>query len=321
MYNLRSNDGPLTEGPVPRRFREDPEEEQHAGRWVAVFLVAIAIAGLCWWGYPTLKKAPAIIAQFPAVQKSLDGINAQLANNESRFKAWSGNQQQLQDRMADMEKNVAARLRAARKQAQDLSEQVYQRVHSEVAAQNQATVAKIAQLESSNAADRAKVEQMQTEVATLRDQSAQQAQQLQAVRSEMDREGASRDQQLVSLNEQAGRTSRDLDGLNKKLAVKRVDFEVTRNHSQQLNDEVSLGVTGTDVTHRRITGWMWLMPDRRTIWFHGQSALEPVVFYGTHDGKRRELVITNVAKNSVSGYLVLPADDSSTMSASLSKGD
>jgi hypothetical protein len=63
------------------------------------------------------------------------------------------------------------------------------------------------------------------------------------------------------------------------------------------------------------------MPDRRTIWLRGQGAQEPVVFYGTRDGKRRELVITNVAKNSVSGYLILPADGGSNLSASSSKGD
>jgi hypothetical protein len=317
MYDLQDKNEPATELPEnPRRLREEPEEKHHTGHWLAVGLLALAIGGLCWWGYPTLKQAPAVLAQFPAVQKSLEGINAQLAETESRFKDWSSSQQQLQERVAQVEKTMASRIRAVRKQAQDLSDQVYQRVHAEVAAQNQVTEAKIARLESSSETDRANVEKLQTELATLREQTAEQ---LQAVHAEMDRAGANRDQQLVSLNEQVGRESRDVEGLNKKLAVKRVDFEVTRNHSQQLTEDVSLGVTGTDVSHRRVTGWMWVMPDRRTIWLRGQGAQEPVVFYGTQDGKRRELVITNVAKNSVSGYLILPGDDSSNLSAS--KGD
>jgi hypothetical protein len=322
MYDLRSKNEPSTELPEnPRRLndeKDEPEEKHHTGHWLAIGLLAVAIAGLCWWGYPTLKQAPAVLAQFPAVQKSLDGINAQLAETESRFKHWSSSQQQLQERVADVEKTMASRIRAVRKQAQDLSDQVYQRVHAEVAAQNQATDTKIARLESLSQAERANVEKLQTELAALREQTAEQ---LQAVHAEMNREGANRDQQLVSLNEQAGRTAHDLDGLNKKLAVKRVDFEVTRNHSQQLTEDVSLGVTGTDVSHRRVTGWMWVMPDRRTIWLRGQGAQEPVVFYGSQDGKRRELVITNVAKNSVSGYLILPAEGTSNLSASVSKGD
>ncbi len=322
MYDLRENPGPSTELPKnPRRLREERDEQRHTGRWIAVGVVAVAVGGLCWWGYPTLKQVPPMLAKFPAVQKSLDGINAQLADSDARFKAWSNNQIQLQDRVAQVEKTMSARIRAVRKQAQDLSDQVYQRVHGEVVAQNQATENKIAQLVSSGEADRANVEKLQTELAALREQSAHQADEIYDVRSQMERDGATRDQQLVSLNEQVGRESHDVDGLNKKLAVKRVEFEVTRNHSQQLTDQVSLGVTGTDVNHRRVTGWMWVMPDRRTIWIRGQNAQQPVVFYGTQDGKRRELVITNVAKNSVTGYLILPADDAPAVSASLSKGD
>jgi hypothetical protein len=51
---------------------------------------------------------------------------------------------------------------------------------------------------------------------------------------------------------------------------------------------------------------MWVMPERRTIWLRGQGAQQPVTFYGLEDGKKRELVITQVAKNSVVGYLIVP---------------
>jgi hypothetical protein len=84
---------------------------------------------------------------------------------------------------------------------------------------------------------------------------------------------------------------------------------------------VSLNVTGTDISHRRVTGWMWVMPDRRTIWLRAQGAQQPVVFYGCQDGKRRELVITNVTKDSATGYLLLPHDGHSNVAASLSTAD
>jgi len=53
-----------------------------------------------------------------------------------------------------------------------------------------------------------------------------------------------------------------------------------------------------------MNGWMWLMPDRRAIWLRDQMQ-GPVIFYGHEDGKRRELVITRVTPNSVTGYLQL----------------
>jgi hypothetical protein len=322
MYSLRSTDEPPTERPefpeLPRRRRAKAElEEQHrSGYWVAIFLLAIAIGGLCWYGYPTLKQVPALVAQFPGLQKSFEGMNSRLAATESQIKAWGANHQQLQDRIAEVETTAASGIQAARKQAQALSEKVYQRVHGEVAAQTQATDDKLARMESSNESNFAK---LQTEVASLREETARQAQQLNNVRSDMERDGANRDQQLVSLNQQVGNEARDVESINNKLAVKRVDFEITRNHSQQLTDDLSLGITGTDVTHRRVTGWMWVMPDRRTITLQKQAAQQPVTWYGTRDGKRREVVITNVAKNSVSGYVLLPVEASSTLSAS--KGD
>jgi 3-phenylpropionate/cinnamic acid dioxygenase small subunit len=322
MYNLRSADEPSTERPefpeLPRRRKaEDEAEDQHrAGHWVAILLLAIAIGGLCWYGYPTLKQVPSLVAQFPGLQKSFEGMNARLAATESQIKAWGASHQQLQDRIAHVETTTASGIQAARKQAQALSEKVYERVHGEVAAQTQATDEKLARLESSDETNFAK---LQTEVASLREENARQAEQLRNVRIDMERDGANRDQKLVSLNQQVGNEARDVESINNKLSVKRVDFEVTRNHSQQLTDDLSLGITGTDVTHRRVTGWMWVMPDRRTVWLKKRGAQEPVVWYGTRDGKRREVVITNVAKNSVSGYVLLPVEAGSTVSAA--KGD
>jgi sortase A len=86
----------------------------------------------------------------------------------------------------------------------------------------------------------------------------------------------------------------------------RVTFEVARNHSRKLAPGIYLGLTGTDARSHRVDGWMWVMPDRRTIWLRDQNAHDPVVFYGKEDGKKREVVITKVASNSISGYLVLP---------------
>jgi sortase A len=91
-----------------------------------------------------------------------------------------------------------------------------------------------------------------------------------------------------------------------KPAGRRVAFEIVKDHSRQLVPGISMGITGTDASSRRVDGWMWVMPDRRTIWLRDHSAYEPVVFYGGEDGKMRELVITSVAHNSVKGYLILP---------------
>lgn len=88
--------------------------------------------------------------------------------------------------------------------------------------------------------------------------------------------------------------------------LRKVRFEVLKSHSRELAPGISMGLTGTDVAGLRVDAWMWVMPDRRTIRLRQQRALEPVIFY--REGGKRELVITNVSVNSVSGYLIVPGD-------------
>jgi len=110
------------------------------------------------------------------------------------------------------------------------------------------------------------------------------------------------------LEEEASRAETGGAVGNRSLRSGRVSFNVSRNHSQTLAPGISLGIDNTDVTDQRVNGWMWIMPDRRTIWLKDQPTHAPVVFYGYEDGKKRELLITQVTSSSASGYLLMPAE-------------
>jgi len=310
MFDTRSNN-------ISEKINKEPGELSHA-HWIAIGLLAAAIGGLCSYGYPTLRKVPGLLAQLPGFQKSLERVNTHLAEMEGVIKDWGRSQQELQEHVAKLDKQTAARFQASRKQVQGLKVEIQSRVHDEVAAETQEMETQLSQVQAKSAEGHAKLE---AEVSTLREETARQADALRNARSEFERENTNRNQQLASLDEQMGRDRRDAEDLAKKLAVKRIDFEVNRGHNEELAEGVSLDITGTDVSHRRVNGWMWLMPDRRTIWLRGQAAQQPVIFYGYPDGKRRELVITNVTKNSVTGYLLLPAGTGSYMTAALSRGE
>jgi len=282
-------------------------ESHHRMRWIVITLVLAAIIGLGWLFYPTLSQTPAMMAQFPGLQKSFGEVSSRVTATEAKLQDWLAGQHELQQRVADLQKETESRFRYARKQAGELRAELYKRIHGEVLAQTQVLETKVAKLEAKSESDQALIEKLQTDLAALRHETDKQAAQLDGVHNQIERDGANRDQQFASLNNQVGRESRDVQDLSQKLAVKRVDFEVTRNHSQDLGDGISLGITGTDVSHRRVTGWMWVMPDRRTVWLHDQGAQQPVVFYGVRDGKRKELVITNVTRDSITGYLLLSA--------------
>jgi len=301
------------ETPSERRSRRDETlfeeefQEHHRIRWIGITLVLAAILGFGWYFYPSLSQVPAVLAQIPGFQKAFGDMGSRLTNTEAKVQDWLANQHELQQRVADLQKETESRFRYARQQAGELRAELSKRIHGEVLAQTQMLETKVAKLEAKGEADQALIEKLQTDLAALRQDTEKQAAQLDGVHNQLERDGANRDQQIASLNDQVGREDRDVQGLNKKLAVKRVDFEVTRNHSRDLGDGISLGITGTDVSHRRVTGWLWVMADRRTVWLHNQGAQEPVVFYGLRDGKRKELVITNVTRDSISGYLLLAA--------------
>ncbi len=79
-------------------------------------------------------------------------------------------------------------------------------------------------------------------------------------------------------------------------------FTIPKNHSRELAPGISMGVTSIDRRAQRVSGWMWIMPDRRTVWLKDQSVHDPVIFY--RSGKRRELMITAVTDTSATARLV-----------------
>jgi LPXTG-site transpeptidase (sortase) family protein len=83
----------------------------------------------------------------------------------------------------------------------------------------------------------------------------------------------------------------------------KVSFQVGKSRSRQLAPGISVGVTDIDVLAGRVDGWLWVMPDRRTVWLRNQKTKEPLTFY--QDGEMRELTIARVTRDSASGYLLL----------------
>jgi len=81
-------------------------------------------------------------------------------------------------------------------------------------------------------------------------------------------------------------------------------FTVDLHHSREVGAGVSMGITDADPESQEVEGWLWLMPERRTVWMHSQAVGDPLAFYGDENGRKREVVITKISGSAVSGYLV-----------------
>ncbi|HLH42766.1 MAG TPA: class D sortase [Bryobacteraceae bacterium] len=82
-------------------------------------------------------------------------------------------------------------------------------------------------------------------------------------------------------------------------ATQDASFTIPIHHSRVLGPGIRLGVT--DIRGGRVSGWMWLMPEQRTVWLRDQKAREPVAFYS--DGRRREVTITSVTSEAATARL------------------
>ena len=164
MFDTRSNN-------ISEKINKEPGELSHA-HWIAIGLLAAAIGGLCSYGYPTLRKVPGLLAQLPGFQKSWERVNTHLAEMEGVIKDWGRSQQELQEHVAKLDKQTAARFQASRKQVQGLKVEIQSRVHDEVAAETQEMETQLSQAQAKSAEGHAKLE---AEVSTLREETARQA--------------------------------------------------------------------------------------------------------------------------------------------------
>jgi len=271
-------------------------------------LLTLAVIGAAWYAYPILKGHTAALKQFANLPTVVGSVSDQLKQATAKIETQANDQQNLRDQVTRLSRNVQAKVETAAKQAEESSTELYERVRSQIDEKLKGVETRIGSLESSGEAQRMQLADLQRELVQTQGQVAQQADELTTLRELAARTGADHENQLANLKQNEASDRRDVDSIEHRLAVRRVDFEVTKNHNSELAEGISLDVTRTDVANRAVSGWMWLTADRRAIWLKGQNAQTPVIFYGYRDGKKRELVITDVTPGSVVGYLLLPGD-------------
>lgn len=275
--------------------------------WGAGLGTAALVGGGLWYARPELQRQAAAIRDVPAIHDSVNSISQRMEQAEGQIKSWVNDRDGLRDQMAQMEANLKAGLGAQQRQLRNTRDAIMARVHLELAQHDSAVNSRLARWEEQREQDQAAIAGMRRQLAGLERSVGRQQERLIAVETNASADKQVLEQQVAGVRDEEIQNRGEVRDLARSLETRRIDFEVSKNHSRQLAPGISLCVTRTDVAHRRVDGWMWIMPDRKTIWLRGQGAMQPVIYYSAVDGKRREVVITHTTNDGAVGYLLLPA--------------
>ena len=278
-------DNLLKTGESGNTFEPEQLRRRLAALWVAVVALAVVLSGVTAYGYLTLQKHNLQLSQLPGVQETLALASQRLEAVEGKLQAWAADWDTLQARMTGLERRVAYNRELARSEAQKQAAAVEERLRAEAGELANAMDARLTLLESGAEAERARLGQLQEDVAAARTESRR---------------------ELASVREDLARGDQRVEELARVIDRERVDFEMDKNSTRELAGGVSLRITSTNVAQQKVKGWMWLLPDRKTLWVRELGIQQAYVFYRRDGSGPSELVITSVQDGGVSGYLLVP---------------
>lgn len=168
-------------------------------------------------------------------------------------------------------------------------QKLHQQMISEMDARTSTLDARLRQVESEQAEQKAQMAQVEANL----------KQEISSARAENGRD-------VSGLRQQEETNARDVTVLSQKLDRQRIDFELAKGQTMELAPGVSLRIRGMNPAYQRYQGALWLLQDHRTVWLRDQSVHEPVRFFHKDGGEPYELVVTDVTKKSVAGYLLVP---------------
>ncbi len=277
--------------------KEQPESfEYHSDRksialWIAVFALAAVLGALVYYGYRTVRTQDLRITEMFGNQGAVSTLAQRADAAEGKLHDLAGNWEGMGQRVTKLEGRVSADVRETRKYAETLTQQLHQQMTAELNARASTIDARMQQVESEQAAQRAQMAQVEANL----------KQELSAAREETGRD-------ISGVRQQEENNARDVGAISQRLDRQRIDFEMAKGQTHELAPGITLQLRGTNTGHERYHGALILAQGHRTVWLRDESAHEPVRFFLVKGGDPYELVVTDVTKKSVAGYLLAPVN-------------
>ncbi|PYU33955.1 MAG: hypothetical protein DMG31_07560 [Acidobacteria bacterium] len=286
MLNPVENKWPVTEPEYGRKSK---------AVWVVVVALAAVLGVSAYYGYLALNRQNIQVSQLFGSQAALSALGQRVDSAEGKLTELTGGWEGLGQRVTKLEGlqgRVRVNLQQTRKYAETLTQQLHQQLSAELEARSSALDARLIQVESEQTAQRSQLAQVEAEL----------KQDITSVTSVQEETGSD----LSGVHRQVETNARDLNVLSQRLDRERVDFELTKGQTKELVPGISLQISGTNPMYQRYRGSLWLLQDSRTLWLRDQSVHQPVRFFHKETEEPYELVVTDVTKKFVIGYLLVP---------------
>jgi hypothetical protein len=294
MFETTEKDWAASRETIEPKYRSESNTS-----WVFIIVLAVGLAALACVGYFAVKNKNVQIAQLFGDHAAVNTLSQRVDTAESALRDVTGKWEGVAQRVTALDGKVSRNLQQTRTYAETLTQQLHQQISAEIETRTSALDARLHQVESEQAAQRTQLTQVEGEL----------RQEITSAQEETGRD-------LTGVHQQVESNARNLDSLSQRLDRQRVNFEVTKGQSTEIAPGISLQISGTNNRHQRFRGSLGLLQDRRTLLLRDESIDQPVRFYQKEGGEPYELVVTDVTKRSVSGYLLVPARQQAAVGAS-----
>ncbi len=285
-------------------------EKSHRLLWTIVAVILAVLIGAAVYSYRTVGAYLGRLGQVPAMHDQIDAAGRRIDAAEASMRGWTSQRDAWSQRLSGIESRIDGTLRAARKQAEDIVARSQRNMRTELDQRTASLQGRMDRLQTAQESRDTQVrrleEQLNQAQAANSREVAQLREDIHQAREDDNAVVANLGHQLANVDQRSSQSTADLESVHRKIDRERTGFELALNHDRELAQGVNLNVSHTDVLHQRFDGWLWLLPDHKTISIHSRGVQQPLSFYSQGDERPRELVITRVTKYSVIGYILQP---------------
>ncbi|OYW10069.1 MAG: hypothetical protein B7X34_05405 [Acidobacteriia bacterium 12-62-4] len=269
------------------------------------------------WAIPVLAGAFALSLGFNGYQSvRLNDVNQEVDSVQQQVTALQSNLSSIDKTLQDNLGVVRTDLDAARKETQEsvnkaaMAAQIAARRHADKIVSNLAKsedekakqiAEELTQVKETTLQANSKIADVSTDVGVVKQDVVKTQTELQSTIADLRR--ATGDMGVMS--GLIATNARELNALRELGDRNYVEFELPRNGKAQRVGDIQLAVKKTDVKRSKFT--VDVIADDRKIEKKDKTANEPVQFYVLSKARQPyELVVNEVSKNSVKGYLAVP---------------